>query len=149
MNPWMIEALVEARKAEAMGEVPVGAIIVLGDDIVGRGHNLKESMKSPIAHAEIQAIIDATKALNSWRLEKCKMYVTLEPCPMCAGALQQARIESVIYGATDAKAGVVTLGLNLNKNSDLNHRFEMKFEPSLECSTILTNFFRRLRKPGL
>src|SRR6478672_6831211 len=104
-HAWMQEAIAEARKAEAIGEVPIGAVIVRNNEIIGRGHNLRETKHDPTAHAEMVAIRDACERIGAWRLLDCTLYVTLEPCPMCAGALVQSRVKRVVYGTVDPKAG--------------------------------------------
>lgn len=103
---WMREAINEARKAEAIQEVPIGAVIVRNGEIIGRGHNLRETTCNPTSHAEMEAITEASKQLNAWRLLDCTLYVTLEPCPMCAGAIVQSRIDRVVYGTPDLRQGV-------------------------------------------
>jgi Cytosine/adenosine deaminases len=123
---FMREALKEARKAEAKGEVPVGAVVVNGDRIVGRGHNRNIVLRDPSAHAEILAIRSASKKLNNYRLPGCRIYVTIEPCSMCAGALVCARLSEIIYGASDPKAGACGSVLNIVYNKKLNHRLKVK-----------------------
>ena len=138
-------ALQEARKAQALGEVPVGAVMVRGDQVVGRGYNRREVDQDALAHAEVLAIAEACRALGSWRLDDCTLYVTLEPCPMCAGAILNARVKRVVYGASDPKAGSV---------GSLIHLFELPFNhrPAVttgvleeQCSQMLSRFFRELR----
>ncbi|WP_410772393.1 tRNA adenosine(34) deaminase TadA [Fontibacillus sp. BL9] len=144
---WMQEAIREAYKAEAIGEVPIGAIIVLGDQIVGRGHNLRESSKDGTAHAEMIAIREASETLDAWRLLHCRLYVTLEPCPMCSGAIVQCRIPLVVYGAPDPKAGCAGTLMNLLQEPRFNHRTEVVSGVlQEECASLLTQFFRNLRK---
>ncbi|GIP61368.1 tRNA adenosine(34) deaminase TadA [Paenibacillus sp. FSL W8-0186] len=144
---WMQEAIKEARKAEAIGEVPIGAVIVLGDEIVGRGHNLRESIRDGTAHAEMIAIREASQTLDAWRLLHCRLYVTLEPCPMCSGAIVQCRIPHVIYGAADPKAGCAGTLMNLLQEPRFNHRTEVTSGILREeCASLLTEFFRRLRR---
>ncbi|MGZ7446057.1 tRNA adenosine(34) deaminase TadA [Paenibacillus sp. TH7-28] len=144
---WMEEAIREAGKAEAIGEVPIGAVIVLGDEIVGRGHNLRESSRDGTAHAEMIAIREASARLDAWRLLHCRLYVTLEPCPMCAGAIVQCRVPHVIYGAPDPKAGCAGTLMNLLQEPRFNHRTEVTAGVlQEECGTLLTSFFRRLRQ---
>lgn len=138
-------ALKEAKKAEQIGEVPIGAIIVKDGKIIGRGYNKKESKKNTIFHAEILAITNASKKLDSWRLEECTMYSTLEPCPMCMGAIINSRIKRLVYGANDNKSGACGSKLNLNEYN-LNHKIEIKIGVCKEeCSKILTDFFKGLR----
>lgn len=146
---WMLEALREAKIAEIKDEVPVGAVIVMEDKIIGRGHNLRESKQDACAHAEILAIQDASKKTASWRLLDAIVYVTLEPCLMCLGALQQARVSKVIYGAQDQKAGAITLGYDFNTDGRLNHRFEVEYQPNAECSRLLSDFFKQKRNDTL
>ncbi len=148
MNKYMGEALKEAVKAAAKDEVPVGAVIVFEGKIIARGHNLRETRQSVLGHAELATLAKASKKLGSWRLPGCDVYVTLEPCPMCAGALQQARVRHVYYGAVDPKAGVVSLALNLNDNSRLNHRYSLTHLDTTECGKVLSDFFRGKRKKG-
>ena len=142
---FMAEALKEARKAAAKGEVPVGAVVVKAGKVIARGHNLRETLQDPLAHAEAVAVRKASKKLGSWRLEGCEVYVTLEPCPMCAGALSQARVKAVFYGATDPKGGAVTLGFGIHGDKRLNHRYEMVEALDAACGEILTEFFRGKR----
>lgn len=143
---WMREAIVEAQKAEAITEVPIGAVIVYEGQIVGRGHNLRETSYDPTAHAEMIAIREASKRLGAWRLSGCTLYVTLEPCPMCAGAIVQSRIDRVVYGTIDPKAGCAGTLMNLLQEDRFNHRTDI-VEGVLqeECAELLTSFFRRLR----
>ncbi|MEA1975597.1 MAG: nucleoside deaminase [Bacillota bacterium] len=144
---YMKEALIEARKAEKIDEVPIGAIIVKDGVIIGRGHNLKESLKDPTMHAEIIAIRDACKKINSWRLTGCDMYVTIEPCVMCAGAIYQARINNLFIGSPDEKAGGVISLYNILFDERLNHQVNVQLGiMKEECSKIIKLFFERLRK---
>lgn len=138
-------ALKEAKKAAEKDEVPVGAVVVHQGKIIARGHNLRESKQSITGHAELVAIIKASKKLGSWRLNECDVYVTLEPCPMCAGAMQQARVRHVYYGARDTKAGVDSLKINIHENPKLNHRYKMDCLEEAECGAILSRFFRNKR----
>ncbi len=136
-----------ADKAAAQGEVPVGAIVVRDDQIVGRGHNLRETDQDPTAHAEVLALREAARTLGSWRLDDCVLYVTLEPCPMCAGALVLARIGGCVYGCTDPKAGFLGSLADLSQDSRLNHCYPVT--PGVlasDCSEQLRAFFRSLRK---
>ena len=138
-------ALELAREAAAEGEVPVGCVIVRGDEIVGRGRNRREKDKSALAHAEIEAIREACRNLGGWRLWECTLYVTLEPCPMCAGAIINARIPRVVYGASDAKSGACGSVCNLF-SMEFNHH--PKVESGIreaEAQELLTEFFRDLR----
>jgi tRNA(adenine34) deaminase len=143
---WMRLALDEARAAAAEDEVPVGAIVVAGGRVVGSGHNQREQLADPTAHAEMIAITQAAATLGSWRLEGCTLYVTLEPCPMCAGAILQARVPAVVWGAADPKAGAVESLYRLFEDQRLNHRVEhLGHVLADECGRILTEFFRRKR----
>lgn len=142
----MAEALIEAEKAYNMGEVPIGAVVVKDGHIIGRGHNLREAKKDPTLHAEIIAIREAAAFLGGWRLIGCDIYVTIEPCPMCAGAMIQGRIDRLIFGALDAKSGCAGSLYNLPEDKRFNHR--LKVIPGImadECRTIMQNFFRARR----
>lgn len=143
---WMKEAIHEARKAEALEEVPIGAVIVRDGEIIGRGYNVRETSHDPAGHAEMIAIRQASEHLKAWRLLGCTLYVTLEPCPMCAGAIVQSRIERVVYGSADPKAGCAGTLMNLLQDDRFNHRAEViRGVLQEECSALLTGFFRRLR----
>lgn len=143
---WMQEAIAEAGKARLLGEVPIGAVLVHEGIVVGRGHNLRETTADPTAHAEILAIRAASEALGAWRLSGCTLYVTLEPCPMCAGAIVQARIPLVVYGTPDPKAGCAGTLMNLLQEPRFNHRTELVADIRREeCAALLTDFFRHLR----
>jgi tRNA(adenine34) deaminase len=143
---WMRLALEEARVAAAEDEVPVGAIVVAGGRVVGSGHNQREQLNDPTAHAEMIALTQAAATLGSWRLEGCVLYVTLEPCPMCAGAILQARVPTVVWGASDPKAGAVETLYRLFDDARLNHRVEhVGHVLADECGRILTEFFRGKR----
>lgn len=146
---FMRMALAQAQVAFDAGEVPVGAVILHGERVVAAAHNQREQLHDPTAHAEMIAITQAAEALQSWRLEGCILYVTLEPCPMCAGAILQARIPVVVYGATDPKAGAVHTLYSLLTDPRLNHRSlvvpQVLAEP---CGEILTRFFRMQRQLG-
>jgi tRNA(adenine34) deaminase len=143
---WMKEAILAAHQAEAIDEVPIGAIIVWQDKVIGRGYNMRETTLDPTAHAEMIAIRQASAALGAWRLLDCSLYVTLEPCPMCAGAIVQSRIPKIIYGTSDPKAGCAGTLMNLLQEERFNHQVEI-FSNVLqhECSELLSNFFRKLR----
>ena len=142
---FMQEALALAKEAGAMGEVPVGCVIVRDGKIVGRGKNCRETDKNALGHAEIEAIADACRNLGGWRLWECTLYVTLEPCPMCAGAIVNSRIKRVVYGAKDPKAGAFGTVLNLN-DFPLNHKPEIvSGVKECECSALLSDFFKILR----
>ena len=145
----MSAAIVEAEAAAAELEVPVGCIVVdASGAIVGRGRNRRESNKDPIAHAEIEALRDAATTLDRWRLEGCTVYATLEPCPMCAGALVNARVARVVYGCADPKAGAVDTLFQIGRDPRLNHRFEVTSGVlGDECAALLRSFFARLRNP--
>lgn len=146
---FMSEALCEAAKAFDKGEVPIGAVIVHGDEVIARGHNRREELQDPTAHAEILAIRDAASRMASWRLIDTTIYVTLEPCPMCAGAMVQARIDRLVYGTRDPKAGAAGSIVNLVQNEAFNHR--MGVEEGImreECIEILQRFFAQLRGKG-
>jgi tRNA(Arg) A34 adenosine deaminase TadA len=142
----MEEAFELARKASLADEVPVGAVIVHEGKVIGRGYNRRERDNNPCSHAEIEAIIEAARALKSWRLEDCRLVVTLEPCPMCLGACQQARLKEVIYGAVDPKGGALSLGYKLHEDARLNHRFAVRHAETPACGQILKDFFARKRK---
>ena len=144
---WMKLALVEASRAFDEGEVPVGAVVVSNNELIAVGHNLRELENDPTAHAEIIALKLASKKANTWRLNQMEMYVTCEPCPMCAGALVNSRIKRVIFGCRDIKAGACGSLYNIVDDKRLNHRVEIK-EGVLEkeCSGILTEFFKKRRK---
>ena len=142
---FMDEALALARQAAAEGEVPVGCVIVRGDEIVGRGRNRRETGKSALAHAEIEAISQACAHLGGWRLWECTLYVTLEPCPMCAGAIVNARIPRVVYGASDKKCGACGSVCNLF-SMEFNHHPQVETGVrEEECAALLTEFFQNLR----
>ncbi len=144
---WMFEAIEQAKIAESMDEVPIGCVIVYQNQVIGRGYNQRESLQQSIAHAEIMAIQEACKATGSWRLEDCDLYVTLEPCPMCAGAILQSRIRKVYYGASDPKGGCIGSCMNMYDVSGFNHY------PSYEkgileepCANMLKQFFKEKRR---
>ena len=143
----MKEALKEARKAELIDEVPIGCVIVKDDKIIARGHNQRETNQSPIGHAEIIAINKASKKLKSWRLERCDIYVTLEPCIMCSGAIIQSRISKVYYGASDSKGGALGSSINVLEAKNINHHPEViSGVMQEECSKIITNYFKQKRQ---
>lgn len=143
--PFLAAALEEAKLAAEADEVPVGAVIVHAGQIIARGRNRREELQRPTSHAEIHAIEEAAVALGSWRLIDCELYVTLEPCPMCLAACQQARVSRVVYGAKDPKGGALCLGYELHSDARTNHRFSADYVETPECSRILTEFFRRKR----
>jgi len=144
---WMRLALEEARAAVAEDEVPVGAIVVAAGRVIASAHNQREQLADPTAHAEMIALTQAAAALGSWRLEGCTLYVTLEPCPMCAGAILQARVPVVVWGAADPKAGAVESLYRLFEDPRLNHRVDHVGRVLAdECGQILTSYFRGKRK---
>lgn len=148
-NEFMNEAIREAQKAAELNEVPIGAVIVCADEILGRGHNLVITRSDPTAHAEILAIRQASEALAGERLNECEMYVTLEPCSMCAGAIVLARLRKVFIGARDPKSGACGTVLNILQTEQLNHRTEIEYGMmEQECSQMLKDFFRTLRARG-
>ncbi|MHC8514875.1 tRNA adenosine(34) deaminase TadA [Sporosarcina sp. ITBMC105] len=139
-------AIEEAQKAEALGEVPIGAVIVKDGVVIARSHNLRENSQNAVTHAELMAIQDACATVGSWRLEETTLYVTLEPCPMCAGAILQSRIPRVVYGARDPKGGCVDSFYRLLNDPRLNHVCEVTEGVLAEqCGDMLTQFFRALR----
>ena len=143
---WMREALRAAEAGLARDEVPVGCVIVHGGRIIGRAHNQREMLHDPTAHAEMIAITQAAEALTSWRLAGCTLYVTLEPCAMCAGAMVLARIDRLVYGAADPKAGAVESVFRLLDDERLNHRVEVTAGVLAEpCGTVLSEFFTSKR----
>lgn len=143
---YMRSALREASSAAESGEVPVGAVIVFDGRIIASAHNQREQLQDPTAHAEMLAMTQASAHLESWRLENCTLYVTLEPCPMCAGAILQARIPKVVFGAADPKAGAVTTLFQLLNDRRLNHRCEVVSGILAdECGAVLSGFFREQR----
>ena len=144
---YMTEALLEAEKALAAGEVPIGAVMVRNGEIIARGHNLRNTDKNPLRHAEIDVIDASAKIVGDWRLEDCVLYVTVEPCPMCAGAIVQARIPKVVFGTRNSKAGCAGSVLDVLKEPKLNHQVEIEegiLHP--QCSEIMKRFFKRFRK---
>jgi len=144
---WMAEALAEARKAAAEGEVPIGAVVVHDSRIVGRGRNARETRRDPTAHAEMLALQEAARALGRWRLTGATVYATLEPCPMCAGALVNARVDRLVYAVPDPKAGAAGTLFDVVRDQRLNHRLEVTAGVlGRECGELLTEFFRARRK---
>ena len=143
-------ALEEARTAAAEEEVPIGAVIVsMTAGVIGRAHNQREQLNDPTAHAEMIAITQAAQALGSWRLERCLLYVTLEPCPMCAGAAVQARLPVIVYGAADPKAGACETLYRITSDPRLNHRAQVVGGVLAErCATLLSDFFAAKRRSG-
>ncbi|WP_346235154.1 tRNA adenosine(34) deaminase TadA [Lysinibacillus telephonicus] len=144
---FMKYAIEEAQKAAKIGEVPIGAVIVYQNKIIARAHNLRETSQNAVTHAELMAIQQACEAIGSWRLEETTLYVTLEPCPMCAGAILQSRIPRVVYGARDMKAGCVDSLYRLLNDARFNHECDVT-EGVLaeECGQMLTDFFKDLRE---
>ena len=144
---YMRLALDQANQAAARGEVPVGAVVVRNDEVIGRGYNRREELRSPLAHAEMLAIEQACRYLGSWRLSDCDLYVTLEPCVMCVGAIVQARLGRLVFGCLDAKAGAVESLYQLCNDTRLNHRLPVTGGILVtNCSVILGDFFTRLRQ---
>ena len=143
---WMAEALAEARKAAAEGEVPIGAVVVHDSRIVGRGRNARETRRDPTAHAEVLALQEAARALGRWRLTGATVYATLEPCPMCAGALVNARVDRLVYAVPDPKAGAAGTLFDVVRDERLNHRVEVTTGVmASECGELLSSFFRSRR----
>ena len=143
----MLLALKEAKKAEEIDEVPIGCVIVKDDKVIARGHNVRETSKKAIGHAEIIAINKANKKLGAWRLDECDIYVTLEPCLMCAGAIIQARIKNVYFGASDLKGGAFGSSINILEAKNINHHPNIVKGVLLEeCSSIISNYFKKKRK---
>jgi tRNA(adenine34) deaminase len=146
-NEFMREALKEANKAARKGEVPVGAVVVHNGKIISRGHNLTEKKQSALTHAEMMALSKASKKLKSWRLVDCDLYVTLEPCTMCAGAIVLSRVRNLVYGAADPKAGAVDSTARVMENEKLNHRVKViSGVLKEEGSSVLTAFFKEMRR---
>ncbi|WP_062107848.1 tRNA adenosine(34) deaminase TadA [Bacillus niameyensis] len=144
---WMKIAIEEAKKAREINEVPIGAIIVLDGKIIARAHNLRETEQNAVAHAELLAIEKACRELGTWRLENAELYVTLEPCPMCSGAILLSRIKKVTFGASDPKAGCAGTLMNLLQDDRFNHQCEV-IDGVLkdECGQLLSDFFRGIRE---
>jgi tRNA(adenine34) deaminase len=146
---YMRLALQEARQAAEEGEVPIGALIVHGSRIIAAAHNQREQLRDPTAHAEMIAITQAAEGLGSWRLTDCTLYVTLEPCPMCAGAVVQARIPWLVYGAADPKAGAVDTLYRILNDARLNHQAQIVSGVlAPECGAVLSEFFQQQRRLG-
>ncbi|WP_255748657.1 tRNA adenosine(34) deaminase TadA [Sporolactobacillus sp. STSJ-5] len=140
-------AINEAGKAEAIGEVPIGAVIIQNGEVIARCYNKRETLQEPTAHAELMAIEEASRELGTWRLSGCTLYVTLEPCPMCAGAIVLSRIDRLVFGAADPKAGCAGTLMNLVQEPRFNHRTEVVAGVlSDRCGRMLTDFFRKLRE---
>lgn len=146
-HQFMQLAIEEAQKAATLGEVPIGAIIIYQDQVIASAHNLRETSQNAVTHAELMAIQHACDVIGSWRLEETTLYVTLEPCPMCAGAILQSRIPRVVYGARDLKAGCVDSLYHLLNDSRFNHQCEVtEGVMAEECGAMLTSFFKALRE---
>lgn len=144
---FMKEAIKEAKKAELIDEVPIGCVIVKDDKIIARGHNVRETKKTPLGHAEIIAIDKASKKLGAWRLQDCDIYITLEPCIMCSGAIIQSRIRHVYYGAKDPKGGAIESSINVLEAKNINHHPEISSGLlEEECSNIISHYFKRKRE---
>ncbi len=144
---FMNMALEEAKKARELQEVPIGAVVVLDGEVIAKGYNLRETKQSSVAHAELLAIMEACNVLGTWRLEEATLYVTLEPCPMCAGAIMNSRIKRVVFGAYDPKAGCAGTFMNLLQDERFNHQSEVTSGVlHEECGGILTAFFKELRE---
>ena len=143
---YMGKALREAQTAAAVGEIPIGAIIVYQNKVIARAYNLRETLPCATAHAELLAIEKACRALNRWRLSGCTLYVTTEPCPMCAGAIVNARIDRLVYGCDDPKGGAVTSLFHIGTDERLNHQLEVvRGIRAEECATLLKDFFKKRR----
>ncbi|SFG97552.1 tRNA-adenosine deaminase [Desulfotomaculum arcticum] len=143
---YMKEAIAEAEKAYTIGEVPIGAVVVLNDQIIGRGHNLRETLKDSTAHAEIVAMREAAQQIGDWRLDGSTVYCTVEPCPMCAGAMIQFRVKTLIYGTQDLKAGAVDSIIDVLREPRFNHQVAVVSGVlEEECREIIQRFFRELR----
>ena len=143
---FMKEALAEAKKAMDKGEIPVGAVVVLGGEVIGRGHNLREATGDPTAHAEMLALREAARAIGHWRLIGCTLYVTLEPCPMCAGAVINARVDRVCFGAFDPKAGCCGTLYDLTGERKFNHHPDVAGGVlNDECAALIKEFFSKRR----
>ena len=144
---YMKAAIAQAKKASAIDEVPIGCVIVYDGKIIGRGYNRRNKDKNTLSHAEMTAIKKASKAMGDWRLEGCTLYVTLEPCPMCAGAIVQARIDRVVIGCMNGKAGCAGSIVNLLQEKRFNHQVETTYDVLHDdCSAMLSNFFKALRQ---
>lgn len=148
-STYMREAIKQAMKANEIGEVPIGAIIVYNGEVIATGYNVRETSQETLSHAELIAIEEANKKIGSWRLEECTLYVTLEPCPMCAGAIVQSRIQRVVFGAFDPKAGCAGSLMNLLNDERFNHQVELSSGVlEVESGILLTDFFKNLRRKG-
>lgn len=145
MDGFMLEAIKQAKMALQLGEVPVGAVVVKNNNIISRAYNLKETLQDSTAHAEILAIKSASKVVKNWRLKDCSMYVTLEPCPMCAGAILQCRISRLYIGTFDPVMGACGSVVNILQNNFLNHWIDIQWLYNNECSNMLKEFFKNRR----
>jgi tRNA(adenine34) deaminase len=144
---FMKEAIKEAKKAEELDEVPIGAVIVFQGEMIARAHNLRESRQNAVAHAELLAIDQACQQMGTWRLEDTTLYVTLEPCPMCSGAIMLSRVKRVVYGASDPKGGCAGTLMNLLQEQRFNHQSEVTAGVlAEECGLMLSSFFQKLRE---
>ncbi len=144
---YMQLAIEQAKRAKALGEVPIGAVVVYQEKVIASGYNQRETSQLASSHAEFIAIEKANEVIGSWRLEQCTLYVTLEPCPMCAGAIVQSRVPRVVYGAADPKAGCAGTLMNLLQEDRFNHQSEVVGGMlKEECGSLLTDFFRKLRE---
>ena len=148
MDSFYQEAMNEAKTAYEMSEVPVGCVIVKDGEIIGRGHNAMEGRKDPSAHAEVSAIREAANTLNTWRLTGCTMYVTLEPCLMCASLIKKARIKKVVIGAIEYKEGAFGSAVSINDLPPRDNIIQTEWLMDIESETLLKNFFKELRKPN-
>ena len=144
---YMKEALIEAKKAFDLGEVPIGAVMVRKGEIIARGHNLRNSKKNPLYHAEIDVIHKSAQIVGDWRLEDCTLYVTVEPCPMCAGAIVQSRIPKVVFGTRNSKAGCAGSILNILQEPRFNHQVDIEENVlQQQCAELMKAFFKNFRK---
>lgn len=144
---YMAEALKEAKKGFELGEVPIGAVMVRKGEVIARAHNLRNCKKNPLCHAEIEVIHKSAEIVGDWRLEDCTLYVTVEPCPMCAGAIVQARIPKVVFGTTNTKAGCAGSILNILQEPRFNHQVEVEQNVlQQECAELMKAFFKNFRK---
>ena len=144
---FMKEAIKEAKKAELIDEVPIGCVVVKDGKVVSHGHNIRETKQNPIGHAEMVAIAKASKKLKSWRLDGCDIYITLEPCIMCSGAIIQSRIKHIYFGAFDPKGGALGSSINVLEANNINHHPEVTSGVLQdECALLLTNYFKNKRK---
>lgn len=144
---YMMQALIEAKKAFELNEVPIGAVMVRQGEIIARGYNLRNSKKNPLCHAEIDVINKSAKVVGDWRLEDCTLYVTVEPCPMCAGAIIQSRIPKVVFGTRNSKAGCAGSILNILQEPRFNHQVDIEENILQEqCAELMKEFFKNFRR---